>query len=53
MTRRFACVRPCGSYRDDITAIVVNLPFLEAEWPDEDEDDEEPREENIDEQARV
>uniref|UniRef100_A0A7S3BCV2 PPM-type phosphatase domain-containing protein n=1 Tax=Haptolina ericina TaxID=156174 RepID=A0A7S3BCV2_9EUKA len=25
-----------GSYRDDITAIVVYLPFLEAEWPDED-----------------
>lgn len=28
-----------GSYRDDITAIVAFLPFLEDEWPDEDEDD--------------
>ena len=28
-----------GSYRDDITAIVVFLPFLEADWDDEGGDD--------------
>lgn len=29
-----------GSYRDDITAIVALLPFLEAGWADEDEEEE-------------
>ena len=29
-----------GSYRDDITAIVAFLPFLEDEWPDEDDAEE-------------
>ena len=33
-----------GSYRDDITAIVAFLPFLEDQWPDEDEDEETPAE---------
>ena len=31
-----------GSYRDDITAIVAFLPFLEDAWPDEEEEEESP-----------
>jgi protein phosphatase 2C family protein 2/3 len=29
-----------GSYRDDITAIVAFVPFLEDEWPEEEEEEE-------------
>ena len=32
-----------GSYRDDITAIVAFLPFLEAGWADEDDGTEKPQ----------
>ena len=31
-----------GSYRDDITAIVALLPFLESGWADEESEDEQP-----------